>query len=396
MGPLVPDIIGQNLNFVVALFIGVAFGWILEQAGFSTSKKLVGLFYGYDFTVLRVFFTAGVVAMFGILALQHYGMLDINLVYINPTFIWSAIVGGLIMGLGFVVGGFCPGTSVCAAAIGKKDAMLFVLGSALGVFVFAEGYPLFEGLYKAGNWGSPRIFDTVGVSQSVFVFLLTAMALVAFWAVSLVEARVNGEKRPVLLLSRVSISVAAVGVVIAVSGFALPSQKDHYLYSQHHQIGSGAAAIGGMSVDEFAFRLLDRDARLRIVDFRSPAEMKKNPLPNSVPFTLEHLFEKEPKILLAQRHMVNVFVASDEKTERRLATVANELGYRNVRVLEGGLTGFETSILNFDTTLVPVTRQDVDTFRFRKRARRDLPAVIAESANTAPVVKTMKRAVGGC
>ena len=116
MGPLVPEIIGNDLNFIVALFIGIAFGAILEQAGFSTSKKLVGLFYGYDFTVLRVFFTAGLVAMIGVMALEHYGLLDISLVYVNPTFIWSAVIGGLIMGLGFVVGGFCPGTSVCAAA----------------------------------------------------------------------------------------------------------------------------------------------------------------------------------------------------------------------------------------------------------------------------------------
>ena len=131
MGPLVPDIISNNLNFIVALVIGILFGVILEQAGFSTSKKLVGLFYGYDFTVLRVFFTAGIVSMIGIMGLEHYGLIDINLVYINPTFLWSAIIGGLIMGLGFVVGGFCPGTSVCAAAIGKIDAMIFIVGCIL-------------------------------------------------------------------------------------------------------------------------------------------------------------------------------------------------------------------------------------------------------------------------
>jgi hypothetical protein len=396
MGPLVPDIIGQNLNYVVALIIGVGFGWILEQAGFSTSKKLVGLFYGYDFTVLRVFFTAGVTAMFGIIILQHFGMLDINLVYINPTFLWSAIVGGVIMGLGFVVGGFCPGTSVCAAAIGKKDAMLFVLGSLLGVFAFAEGYPLFEDLYKAGNWGSPHIFETLGLPKAVFVFMLTAVALIAFWAVSLVEARTNGETPKPWLLTRVGVTMAAVGIVIAVSGFFFPSQKEHYLYAAHHQPGSGAGPVMGMSVDEFAFRLLDNDRRLRVVDFRDAAVAKSMPLPNSVPFTLENLFEKEPRRLLAQRGMINLFIAPDESTERKLATVAGELGYKNIRVLEGGLKSFEASILNFDTTLVPVTRQDVDTYRFRARARRDLPAVLAASANTAPVVKTIKRAVGGC
>jgi len=191
MAPLVPEVIGNELNFIVALFIGVAFGFVLEQSVFSTSKKLVGLFYGYDFTVLRVFFTAGLVAMIGVIALNHWGFLDINLVYVNPTFLWSAVVGGLIMGLGFVVGGFCPGTSICAAAIGKIDAMIFVAGSFLGVLIFAEGYPLFEGLYKATNWGSPRIFETLGMSQSLFAFLLIVGAVGSFWGVLFIERKVN-------------------------------------------------------------------------------------------------------------------------------------------------------------------------------------------------------------
>jgi hypothetical protein len=66
MGPLVPYVISVEFSLVIAFFIGIAFGFILEQAGFSSAKKLVGLFYGYDFTVLRVFFTAGITAMTGV------------------------------------------------------------------------------------------------------------------------------------------------------------------------------------------------------------------------------------------------------------------------------------------------------------------------------------------
>jgi len=146
MGPLVPDLISNNMNYIVALVIGIFFGAILEQAGFSTSKKLVGLFYGYDFTVLRVFFTAGLTAMIGVMAFDYFGLIDMSLVYINPTFLHSAIVGGFLMGLGFVLGGFCPGTSICAAAIGKIDAMIFVVSAVIGVLIFTEGYPLFEKL----------------------------------------------------------------------------------------------------------------------------------------------------------------------------------------------------------------------------------------------------------
>ena len=144
MAPLVPFFISEEFNLVIALLVGIGFGFVLEQAGFSSTKKLVGLFYGYDFTVLRVFFTAGVTAMAGVLLLGHYGLLDLSLIYVNPTFLRSAIAGGAIMGAGFIIGGFCPGTSVCAAAVGKLDAMAFIGGSFLGVFAFAESYPFIK------------------------------------------------------------------------------------------------------------------------------------------------------------------------------------------------------------------------------------------------------------
>jgi uncharacterized membrane protein YedE/YeeE len=125
MGPFVRDLISDQLNLVVALLLGIGFGFVLEQAGFSSSRRLAGVFYGYDFTVLRVFFTAAVTAMSGVLLLGYFGLLDTDAIFVNPTWLLPAIVGGAIMGVGFILGGYCPGTSVCAAAIGKIDAMFF-------------------------------------------------------------------------------------------------------------------------------------------------------------------------------------------------------------------------------------------------------------------------------
>ncbi|MCF7801658.1 MAG: YeeE/YedE family protein, partial [Candidatus Marinimicrobia bacterium] len=139
MGPLVPnEVIAGNWNFLIAFVIGIGFGFILEQAGFSSSRKLAGMFYGYDTVVLKVFFTGAITAMLGLLFFSLFGWVDLNLVYVNPTYLWSAIIGGVIMGLGFIAGGFCPGTSICAAAIGKIDAMIFIAGIFLGVFIFGE------------------------------------------------------------------------------------------------------------------------------------------------------------------------------------------------------------------------------------------------------------------
>ena len=112
MGPLIPnELIPSEWNFVIALLIGMAFGFILESSGFSSSRKLAGVFYGYDFAVLKVFLTAGIVAVIGLYYMDYLSWVDIKQLYIQPTYLWGAIVGGMIMGVGFLAGGFCPGTS---------------------------------------------------------------------------------------------------------------------------------------------------------------------------------------------------------------------------------------------------------------------------------------------
>jgi hypothetical protein len=195
MGPLaVNDIISPNTNFLLAFIIGIAFGLVLEQSGFSSSRKLAGLFYGYDMVVLKVFFTGGVTAMLGLLFFSLFGWVDLNLVYVNPTFLASAIVGGLIMGAGFIMGGFCPGTSFCGAAIGKLDAMIFIVGLFIGVYIFAFGYPMFETLYKATPMGAQKISTMLDISDGVFALILVVVALGMFYAAEWVEKRFPREE----------------------------------------------------------------------------------------------------------------------------------------------------------------------------------------------------------
>lgn len=182
MGPLiVNEYITPNTNFLFAFLIGIAFGFVLESSGFSSSRKLAGVFYGYDTVVLKVFFTGAITAAVGLLFLSLFGWIDLSYIFINPNFLTSAILGGVIMGLGFIMGGFCPGTSFCAASIGKIDAMVFIVGLFLGVLIFAEGYPAWEGVFKANFKGYTKISTALGISDGVFTFLMIAAALAMFW-----------------------------------------------------------------------------------------------------------------------------------------------------------------------------------------------------------------------
>ncbi|PJA97344.1 MAG: hypothetical protein CO129_01705 [Ignavibacteriales bacterium CG_4_9_14_3_um_filter_34_10] len=397
MGPLVPDIISNNLNFIVALVIGILFGAILEQAGFSTSKKLVGLFYGYDFTVLRVFFTAGIVAMIGVMGLAHFGLIDMNLVYINPTFLWSAIIGGLIMGLGFVIGGFCPGTSVCAAAIGKIDAIIFIGGAFLGVLIFAEGYPLFEPLYKTSNLGNPTFFNMLGMSQNVFAFIMVVFALIAFWGASIVENKVNGITKPPIRLTPYYIGIVSIGILMAISAFIFPDRKNTLSDLVQDKSFVKLYPVETMTVDELAFRVMDdQETKLQIIDFRPEKEFTKESLPKSTLFSLDNLYEKEPNQLLWLKHKINVFVANDEMMERKMAIIASELGYKRIKILQGGLNAFKEQVLNFKPIENPKNIDEVYQNRFRTKAMKAIPILIKNNKSAGPVEKKQKRVVGGC
>jgi hypothetical protein len=95
------------------------------------------------------------------------------------------------MGLGFVTGGFCPGTSLCAVAIGKIDGFVFTIGMLIGIFIFSEGFTIWEGLYNGSYLGMVKVSESLGISDKLFIFLFAVMALAAFYITTLIGKRVK-------------------------------------------------------------------------------------------------------------------------------------------------------------------------------------------------------------
>ena len=190
MGPLSSYLLFPEwLDLLIAFMIGTGFGFALEQAGFSSSRKLAGMFYGYDTTVIKVFFTAAIVALIGSQFLNYFGLLNLNQVYVNEFYTGAAIIGGIIMGAGFIMGGFCPGTGLCALSIGKIDAFVFAAGGLTGAFLFAETYPAIQNLANSNYKGPVKINESLGMSSGLFTFLLIVAAALMFWIAEIAEKR---------------------------------------------------------------------------------------------------------------------------------------------------------------------------------------------------------------
>ncbi len=196
MGPLFPlGTIGEDYNMLIGFFIGIGFGFLLEAAGFTNTRKLAGVFYGYDFVVLKVFFSAAITAAIGLFLMNHYGLIDMNAIFFPNTFWIPTLIGGLIMAFGFLIGGFCPGTSVCAAVTGKIDAMVFVLGALIGIFGYSMTYEsLWENLRNSGKMGRVDIAEWMGISDGLFILLMTIVAAIAFFAVTRIQSIVTSKR----------------------------------------------------------------------------------------------------------------------------------------------------------------------------------------------------------
>jgi rhodanese-related sulfurtransferase len=394
MGPLVPDIVTDELNLLVALLVGIAFGFILEQAGFSSSRKLTGLFYGTDFTVLRVFFTAGVTAMTGVLLLGNLGVLDTSIIYINPTFVQSALLGGAIMGVGFVVGGYCPGTSFCGAAVGRIDAMLFVFGGLLGAWGFGEAFPHVQALYTAGSKGDLTLSAALGVAPGVVLLAFTAIALIAFVVTGRIERRVNPAS-PVVRFPFVTHAAGATALVLVAVAVAVMGTPETRLEAKvaepGYRISHPLQVITG---DEVAYRLLDKDPRLQLVDVRAANAFTAFSLPGAINVPPKDLFGKTGREQLSRPRDVKVFFADEEQEASRVAALAQSLGYENVAVLGGGLQEFRRQVLQV-SALDPST-VDQDTLAFRKDAAPKIAALIQARGATKTTEKKVKKVAGGC
>jgi hypothetical protein len=178
---------GDEASLVVAFLIGMGFGWFLERAGFGSARKLMAQFYLTDMAVFKVMFSAVVTAMLGVTYLAWVGFLDLSLVYYVPTYWITYVAGGLVMGVGFVIGGYCPGTSVVSAATGRVDGLVYVAGFAAGTLSFAVAYPLVEGLLALGDLGTLRLPEALGLPWGFLAFAVVLMALGGFAGATWVE-----------------------------------------------------------------------------------------------------------------------------------------------------------------------------------------------------------------
>jgi len=334
------DLLGHYGSYWVYLLIGVLFGATLEMAGFGNSRKLAAQFYFKDLTVFKVMFTAIVVACALVFLSSAVGLLDYNLVWVPPTYLWPGIVGGLIMGVGFIVGGFCPGTSLVAMATGKIDGVFFVMGVLAGIFLFGETVSSFAVFFESSYMGRFTLPELFGVSYGVVVLAVILMALIMFWGGEKLEAAMGGptaQRAPrwAPLGATALIALAVVGLVIG-----QPDNSDRWQMIEDEQ---------EVLLDERAVQIepaellgLIYDSRIKAVllDVRDERYYNQFHIHGARHLPADQVVAAARELIMEPANTVFITMSNDESAATEAWKQLKAESVPNVYILEGGVNNW--------------------------------------------------------
>ncbi len=180
-------------NVLSGLLLGAGFGFVLERAGFGSPCKLTAQFRLTDWSVFKVMFTAIVVAAVGLMIFEKTGVIQVEDLFVPPAFLGAAALGGALVGVGFAVGGYCPGTSVVGFVSGRIDAAIFLFGLLLGTWLFAGFFDSLEPLTVLGEYlNAETLPEAFNVSDLTINIIMILAAIGVFALGTFMEKRSVG------------------------------------------------------------------------------------------------------------------------------------------------------------------------------------------------------------
>ncbi len=345
-------LVGKPLMFVVFGLIGFAFGYALEISGFGNSKKLAAQFYFKEMTVLKVMFTSIVVAMVLIFISVGLGWLDFSAIWVNPTYLWPGIVGGLIMGVGFIIGGFCPGTSLVAAATLKIDGIFFVVGVLAGIFLFGETERFYDLWWNDSYYGRLTIMDWLHLPTGVVVLGVVLLALFMFWGGEQLERMVGGRDLKIEPKFRYVGAAGLVAVALAVLVIGQPDTARKWQWLESSKAPLLAERKVQIEPAELLTNLADDRLRIVMLDVRPENEYNLFHIKGAQNVSLTDLATLIPEIH-AQQAVNTVFVtmSNDETAATAAWKMLTAEQVPNSYLLEGGINGWLATFAAEDETL---------------------------------------------
>ncbi len=123
------------MQIILAIIIGTLFGFVLQRVGASNPQRIIDMLRLKDFHLMKAILFGIAVASVLLFIGMTLGVIDPSHLSVKTSY-WGVIVGGLLLGLGWAIAGYCPGTGIAAVGDGRKDALFFILGGLIGALIY--------------------------------------------------------------------------------------------------------------------------------------------------------------------------------------------------------------------------------------------------------------------
>ena len=127
------------MNIILAIILGILFGFALQRVGANNPQNIINMLRLKDLHLMKAIFFAIGFSSTLLFLLMAFGIIDSGHLSVKSSY-FGVIVGGALLGLGFAIAGYCPGTSITALADGRKDALFFIGGGLLGALLYTLVY----------------------------------------------------------------------------------------------------------------------------------------------------------------------------------------------------------------------------------------------------------------
>jgi len=378
------ELLDSGIGFILAGLIGVLFGFFLEQAGFGSSRRLTGAFYFRDMAVLKVLLTAVVVALLGVRFLTAFGWLDLGQVVVLDTYWGAQIVGGLVLGIGLVVGGWCPATALVGLASAKLDALVFLVGAVFGSILFSELFPLVQPLYEGRHVAGLHLDTTLDLPPERLMVLLCGAAVLVFTVSSWLQQVIGRQPSPDPSIRRRRAAAALALLALAWLTTRLPEAPSGGTHAgvvpawpaafrtapEPGLVAELAAERTHIAPLELAELLQAGTPDLLVVDIRPAAAFAQFHLPGAINVPIEDLETQATSKLPTAGRIVLVANGTPYAAQAWLAL--RRQGRTDVCVLTDGMLGFWRECLTPPSlTEAPPTGSATAALAQAYQARRD-------------------------
>ncbi len=159
--------------------------------------------------------------------------------------------------------------------------------------------------------------------------------------------------------------LALILILLAGGLLFLPKYERHEGIEPESLLANAISPERYITADELAHKIISNDPSILIIDVRDAKSFEDYSIPGSLNIPLGRILDEDNENYINQNAFEVIFYSDENFYADQAWILCNRLGYKNLRVLEGGMNSWFDSVINppVPGENQPATAHDLYTFR---------------------------------